>query len=367
MNDQEFEAYMAQMDDELILQSILQKIKDNPEHPIKIGNITIPGDKETFNKMWLAKAFDDIDPSLRLKLNPLSLMRNSLHMGRYEWSEYFFKMRENLLYRSPRQLWKDGEYYTRISIDVYNILTLTLKGNLKITRKIHSLSLNAMDEDYNDETNNITQKYLSGPPEDLMFPHDINDCENSADEIAIIYSHPFLTKIFREIVLRYQHLCNRSNEERISIYMDEINELYSKIKFIQRLMYFGVKSVIYSFKEIKYNYLDIDPTIRDINQEPNEFQDIPYKEALYKFYIYCASPEKISPAHLAKAYFLGNVVVQYEEIKRIINSYILPLSSCIRQDKLKSVCCQIILMYLKPTLITERYIISKMASIFKLL
>ena len=57
----------------LILHSILDANK-NEKQPIKIGDITIPADKESFNRMWLAKAFDDIDPSHRLKINLLSLM-----------------------------------------------------------------------------------------------------------------------------------------------------------------------------------------------------------------------------------------------------------------------------------------------------
>lgn len=358
MNDQEFEAYMTQMDDELILQSLIKSIEENSEEPIQIGNTTIPGDEETFNQMWLAKAFDDIDPSLRLKINPLSLMRNSLHMGRYQWNNYFFKQRENLLYMSARQMWKKSEYYSQIFVNTINILTLASKINLKNVNIKKLPSLNYYEEDVDDI--DMTQHYLSGPPEALMFPH----IDDDTDHLSIIYSHPELTQIFRKIVLRYQHLCKISNEERTSIYMLEITDLFNKIKFIQNLMYFGVNQVVKLFKSNKYNYLQVDPAMRDINQEPNEFQDVSYKEALYKFYIYCASPELTSVNTICKAHFLGSVVIQFEEIKRMIKFYILPLSSCIRQDKLRSICCQIILAYLKPSCISEHYIINKLSLIF---
>jgi hypothetical protein len=189
-----------------------------------------------------------------------------------------------------------------------------------------------------------------------MFP----DVDDTPDNLTIKYSHPVLLKIFREIVLRYQHLCNRSNEERIGIYINEINKLYVKIKFIQKLMYIGVNQVVEYFKKIKNNYLEVDPEITDINQELNEFQEISYKEALYKFYKYCVSPEIISPMSLCKANFLGNIVIQYEDINHIVKHYLLPMSSCIKQDKLKSVCCQIIFTYLRPSCLTEHYMREKM-------
>jgi hypothetical protein len=354
MNDQEFEAYMRQMDDDLLF----NLYADNNKSSIQIGKTIIPADKETFNQMWLAKEFDNIEPSLRLKINRLSLLHTSLHFGRYQWDEYFFKKREDLLHTSARKLWKTSEYYIDISIKTNNILTLTSKRKIKNMSLEKLPSLNIFEDEYDDDSD-LIQYYLSGPPEALMFP----DIDDDTDKLSIVYSNPYLIEIFRTIVLRYQHLCNKSNEERISIYMSEILALYNKIKFIQELMYFGVKCVMHKFIEIKHNYLHIDPEIRDINEEPNKFQDISYKEALYKFYIFCTSRELTTPINICKAHFLGDVIIHYEDIKNIIKNNLLPLSSCIRQDKLRSVCCEIILTYLKPTCVTEQYITSKMVSI----
>ena len=358
MNDQEFEQYARQMDDDLILHSILDANK-NEKQPIKIGDITIPADKESFNRMWLAKAFDDIDPSHRLKINLLSLLRISLHMERYQWDDYFFMQRENLLHMSARKMWQDSDYYMRISTNTINILTISSKSKIKDISMTKTLSLNPFEQDDNYE-NDLTIYYLSGPPEALMFP----DVDDTTDNLTIKYSHPVLLKIFRECVVRYQYLCIKSTEERIGIYLKEINNLYVKIKFIQKLMYFGVKPVVEKFKRIKHNYLEVDPEITAINQEPDEFRDVSYKEALYKFYIYCASPEVITQTTLCKAQFLGDIVIQHEDIERITASYLLPLSSCIKKDKLKSVCCQIILAYLRPSCVTDRYMVEKMMSIF---
>jgi hypothetical protein len=354
MNDQEFEQYARQMDDNLILHSILEANK-NKKQPIKIGDMIIPADRKEFNKMWLAKAFDNIDPSQRLIINSLSLLKVSLHIDRYEWDTYFFMQRENLLHMSARKMWRDSDYYMRISINTINILSVTSNSKIKDIPMADLSSLNSFDYEYENE-NDLTSHYLSGPPEALMFP----DVDDTPDNLTIKYSHPVLLKIFREIVLRYQHLCNRSNEERIGIYINEINKLYVKIKFIQKLMYIGVNQVVEYFKKIKNNYLEVDPEITDINQELNEFQEISYKEALYKFYKYCVSPEIISPMSLCKANFLGNIVIQYEDINHIVKHYLLPMSSCIKQDKLKSVCCQIIFTYLRPSCLTEHYMTEKM-------
>jgi hypothetical protein len=252
MNDQEFEQYARQMDDDLILHSILEANK-NKKQPIKIGDITIPADRKEFNKMWLAKEFDNIDPSQRLRINPLSLLRVSLHIDRYEWDTYFFMQRENLLHMSARKMWRDSDYYMRITVNIINILSITSNSKIKNITMANLSSLNPFDCDYDynyDYDYDLTSHYLSGPPEALMFP----DVDDTPDNLTIKYSHPVLLKIFREIILRYQHLCNRSNEERIGIYINEINKLYIKIKFIQRLIYFGVNQVVEHFKKIKHNF-----------------------------------------------------------------------------------------------------------------
>jgi hypothetical protein len=362
MNNQEFEQYGRQMDDDLILHSILDANKINKQ-AIKIGDITIPADRETFNKMWVAKAFDDIDPTHHLRINPLSLLRTSLHIGRYKWDEYFFMQRENLLHMSARKMWKDSDYYMRISTNTINILTISSKSKIKDITMAHQKKLPSLDsfKEDDDYDNDLTSYYLSGPPEALMFP----DVDDDLDNLTIKYSHPVLLKIFRESVLRYQHLCIRSTEERISIYIEEINELYIKIKFIQSLMYSGMNQVVEKFKKIKHNYLQVDPEITEISQEPNEFQEISYKEALYKFYIYCVSPEVVTTKTLIKAHFLGNIVIQYEDINHLVKNYLLPLTSSIKQDKLKSVCCQIILAYLRPRCVTEHYTTEKILTIIK--
>lgn len=352
MNDLEFKQYMRQMDDDLILHSILEANKITKQ-PIKIGDITIPGDKETFNKMWLAKEFDKIEPSQYLKINPLSLLRTSLHMGRYEWDDYFFMERENLLFMTAQQLWKDSDYYATISINIVNILTISSKTKIKTPKEG-----NNFDHTYGQD---ITSYYLLGPPEALMFP----DVEDTPDNLSIKYSHPILLKIFKEIVLRYQHLCNKSNDEMISIYMKEINELYKKIKFIQTLMYYDVNKVVTNFKQMKRNYLEVDQEIKDISEEPDEFQDMSYEEALYKFYIYCTSPEIVNPRSLCKAHFLGTLVVYYEDIKNMVMHYLLPLICCIKQNKLQTIGSQMILEYLRPKCITNRYIADKITNILQ--
>lgn len=344
MNDLEFKQYMRQMDDDLILHSILEANKITKQ-PIKIGDITIPADKETFNKMWLAKEFDKIEPSQHLKINPLSLLRTSLHMGRYEWDDYFFMERENLLFMTAQQLWNDSDYYATISINIVNILTISSKTKIKMQKG----------------NQDITSYYLKCPPEEIMFP----DVEDTPDNLSIKYSHPTLLKIFKEIVLRYQYLCNKSNDEMISIYMKEINELYRKIKFIQTLIYSDVNNVVKKFNLIKHNYLQVDPEIADISNEPDEFQDISYKEALYKFYIYCVSPEITSPMTLRKAIFLGNIVIQYEEFQKIIINYLFPLIYCIKQGKIKTIGSQMILEYLRPEYITDRFIAEKITNILQ--
>jgi len=352
MNPQEFEQYAREMDHELILNSIKETNKKTKQ-AIQIGNITIPSDKNLFNQMWLSKAFDKIEPSQRLQISPLSLSCINLHMGRYQWDDYFFLQRENLLHMSPYKIWRDSEYYTTISITIINILTLTSKSKIK---NIHNTSDQDCYNSFEDDMNELTEYYLSGPPEALMFP--------DVDDSTIKYSHPVLLKIFREVVLRYQYLCNRSNAERISIYFKEINELYFKIKFIQKLMYSGIKHVVDYFKQIKLKYLHFDPEIVDINEEPNKFQDISYKEALYKFYIYCISSETTNAKTLCKSYFLGDVIIQYEDIKHLVKHYLISLASCIKHDKLKTVCSHMILAYLKPNIVSDCYIMEKMTNLY---
>jgi hypothetical protein len=337
MNDLEFNTYLREMEDDYLFNLHVSASSDK-KLPIKMGNITIPNDKETFNKMWIEKAFDDIDENTRLKINPLSLLKNDLHIGRYKWDEYFFRKREDLMCMSALKIWRNSEYFMRMTMDIYNILKLSVQCDPML--------------EYAD---NPIEYYLSCPPEVLMYP----DIDIMLD---VNYSHPVLVKIYREIVLRYQYLGKKTDDERTSIYIEELNDLYIKIKFIQKLMYFGVESVIRYFKVLKQNYMNKDPLISDIKNEPNQFQETSYKEALYKFYLFCISYEVSSPTIIEKAHFLGNTVIHFEEIKLLITNYLLPLSSCIKQDKLKTVCCHQILCYLKPEMVTNEYIIKKLAS-----
>jgi hypothetical protein len=126
-----------------------------------------------------------------------------------------------------------------------------------------------------------------------------------------------------------------------------------------------VNKVVTNFKQMKRNYLEVDPEIKDISEEPDEFQAISYEEALYKFYIYCTSPEIVNPMSLCKAHFLGTLVIYYQDIKNMEMHYLLPLICCIKQNKLQTIGSQMILEYLRPKCITNHYIADKITNILQ--
>ncbi len=99
MIEDEFEEYMATIDGTMTY----DYFNENKNLPIQIGHVTIPADKNIFNKMWLDKAFDNIDPALFIKINRGLML--GLHIGRYEWSDYFFLRREELMNISAYKMW----------------------------------------------------------------------------------------------------------------------------------------------------------------------------------------------------------------------------------------------------------------------
>ena len=70
MTEDDFEDYMATIDGTMTY----DYFSNNKNSPIQMGDITIPADKNVFNKMWLDKAFDKIDPSLFIKINPAAFV-----------------------------------------------------------------------------------------------------------------------------------------------------------------------------------------------------------------------------------------------------------------------------------------------------
>ena len=118
----------------------------------------------------------------------------------------------------------------------------------------------------------------------------------------------------------------------------------------------GLAETIDKFKILKNNYVINDPEIRDIRC----IWETGYKEALYNFYTFCISPEILSIEIIDKARNLGTIVINHEDNRQLVSWYLLPILSSIKQDKLKTICCQVVLSYLRPNCITEQYIVSKL-------
>jgi hypothetical protein len=83
-NDEDNEHVEDNEDDETILPYI--KTDGNPQSLI-IGDVTVPGDIELFNQMWITKAFDAIKPTDRLKINPMSLFGAAFGSGLFQINE----------------------------------------------------------------------------------------------------------------------------------------------------------------------------------------------------------------------------------------------------------------------------------------
>ena len=327
MDCKEFNEYMAQMEGDLLFH--LYKEEDSiQKRPIKMASITIPGDRQKFNKMWLNKEFDKIDPATHVKINPLSL-RYGLYHGRYEWDEYFFKKREELMYTDAVKLWETSEYYTVLSLEIFRIYE-----SAKCLCSLFDV-----------------KNYFSSSPNDVMFPNTM---------ISHKYSHPILLRIYSDTITRFQCVATKMNNERISIYMPEILALSKKIQIIQTIIYFGFEETIHIFKSKKDTcFAKFDTEITDIEPEPNEFIDCNYKSYLYKFYLICISKKTTTKEIKLKLGFLAQVLTDYEYIQQLVTNYIPALCLLIRQNKLNMICCQNIMDYLKPIYITDRYIVTK--------
>ena len=300
-------------------------------HPsYTVGDVVIPGDIKLFNKMWLDKEFDKIDPALFDPNHRRTMYRgdNRIHT----WEDTFFTKRLDLTYRSALDIWENSTYYLYFTLEIHKILHTS-----------DPLKLNALNLECSKE---MVRNYLSLTPEALMFP------ENK----AIVYTNSKLLSIYRELVARFQLIGNKTNDERTSIYMNELYSVSKKIQFVQVLSYYGLDATICRFKILKNNHVLNDPEIRDIRC----LWETGYKEALYKFYTFCISSEILSKEITDKARDLGTIVIQHEDIQRLVSSYLLPLLSSIKQDKLKTICCQNVLSYLKPEIVTEQYIVTKL-------
>jgi hypothetical protein len=176
------------------------------------------------------------------------------------------------------------------------------------------------------------------------------------DNKVIVYTNRRLLPIYRNLIIRFQLLGNKTNNERTSIYLNELYSISEKIQFIQTLSYHGLTETIDKFKILKNNYVINDPEIRDIRC----IWETGYKEALYNFYTFCISPEILSIEIIDKARNLGTIVINHEDNRQLVSWYLLPILSSIKQDKLKTICCQVVLSYLRPSCITEQYIVTKL-------
>jgi len=342
MTEDDFEDYMATIDGTMTY----DYFSNNKNSPIQMGDITIPADKNVFNKMWLDKAFDKIDPSLFIKINRGLML--GLHIGRYEWSDYFFLRREELMNISAYKIWTTSEYYNSLLLEVDKIIRFALHYEMYSPQSKYT----SEEELYS---------YFEKSPEHIMFP-------KTHDSKPILHMDPCLLRILRNIVERFQHLGKKTHNERTSIYMREFLELSHKIQFIHTIMYFGYEAVMYKFKMKKGNYLtEIDYEIKDIENEPNVFLEEPYKIYLYKLYLFCISEKYITKEITDKFQFLIYVLSNYKDFVGITKSYMFPLCSLVKQARIKTECCYYVLEYLTPKYITNDYAIKKLSKTLSIL
>jgi hypothetical protein len=300
----------------------------------RVGNMVIPGDIKLFNQMWLNKDFDkitpeDFDPDL------IPTMFRGYNFDR-PWDITFFSERKKLMYMTAKEMWDNSICCSIMRTEINQ--TLHCKNPLEASRFEYNSSQEMIED------------YLSQSPEMLMFTEDK----------AIVYKNPRLLPIYRELIARFQLLIRKTNDERISIYLEELRKVSEKIRFIQTLSYYGLEATIIRFKKFKNNYLEKDLQIKDIKIEPmlhdDGFWKTSFKKALYDFYSLCVSPEKETEDNIKKVYFIGNTVIHYEDITRLTSSYLLPMRSSI----MPTICCQVIMSYLKPACIAERYVVEKL-------
>jgi hypothetical protein len=341
MTGDEFEEYMSTIEGTLTYDNFV----DN-KIPIQIGDIMIPADKNLFNKMWSDKAFDNIDPALFIKINR-SLIRG-IHTGRYDWSDYFFLRREELMNISAYELWTTSEYYYSLLLEIDKIIRFALHYDISPKSKYYS--------------EGELFAYLEKSPDYLMFP------EIHHNSKPVLHMNLSLLRILRNIVERFQYLGKKTHNERTSIYMREFLELSQKIQFIHTIMYFGYDMAINKFKMKRGNYLTaVDNEIKDIENEPNAFTEESYKIYLYKLYLFCISEKYITNEITDKFQFLTYVLSHYKEFVEIAFSYIIPFCSIIRQTRMKTECGYYVLEYLKPKYITNDYVIRKLLKTLSLL
>jgi hypothetical protein len=299
----------------------------------KVGDFVIPGDKKLFNQMWINKEFDKINPRHFDRGLPTLYRGNNCALS---WDETFFTERKKLTHMTAAQMWETSIYPTRLNAEVYKILYT-------------SNPLERLDFVYV-YPEDMVQNYLSAAPETLMF----------TENMPFAYHNPRILPIYRDLIARFQLLGNRTNDERTSIYLQELESVGNKIRFIQTLCYYGMKSVIVRFKIFKNNDLDHDPEMAEIMAEPTAhlgFWKTSFRKALYDFYSLCASPEKVNEDNKNRIQLISTTVKHYEKIKRLISCYLLPMRSCIRQVKLHTISCQVIFSYLGPSFIAQQYIV----------
>jgi len=309
--------------------------------------IKIPDNITNFNKMWLEKVFDKIilgpDAYDELSIPRVGLYRE--YNGRKYWDTYFFIRREELECRTAEDLWLNSPFHSDMIREI-ELLSFTYCPYKTTDQIPWSTS--------RQESFEKKHRYLTEPATTLMFQE---------SDKPIVYMDPHILDIYRSTIERFQIIARATDEQRVCIYLDDLSETSRRIQFIQSLCYIGLEATIHKFKHYKNNYLFSDPEILELIREPNEFLETGYKESLYKFYKFCVSPERISPELEEKLAHLGAIVLHHQEIRLMVSSYILSLTSSIKQTTLHLNCSFKVLEYLKPSCISREYIMSKLENV----
>jgi hypothetical protein len=331
----------TQLTNELPVSKALEQAPQMEQPSYKVGDIIIPGDIKLFNQMWRNKEFDKIDPA-DFDQDQFPIMYRGDN-GFHTWADTFFTRRRDLTYRTAIEIWESSIYHSTLSIEVQKILNT-------------NNPLEAPNYDYVFSQELFTN-YLSAAPETLMFPQ-----KNK----RIIYTNSKLLPIYRDLIDQFQLLGNKTNNKRTSIYLNKLHCISNKIQFIQTLSYYGLDATICRFKKFKNNYLDYDPEITAIMIEPVSHLGVwktTFRKALYDFYSLCVSVEKITADNDKKMRLIGATIIHHEDIRLLLTSYLLSMKSCIKQDKLHTICGQLVLSYLRPECITEDYIITILSTV----
>ena len=305
----------------------------------KVGDIIIPGDRSEFNRMWLNKDFDKI--ILYPELVQLPHMYRETNDRKF-WHTYFFIRRRELGCETAEELWINSPFHLNMMREIELLLFTYCPYDIS-----NKIPWSSSKEEFLAKK----QRYLFEPATSLMFQE---------TDKPIIYSDPQLLSIYRSLIERFQILARKTDDERICDYMDDLIEISQRIQFIQSLCYLGLKKTIYKFKTHNNNYHIVDLEIREFKLEPDGFSETSYKHLLYKFYKFCISHEKLSQAVKEKVVYLWTTLLYHQDIRLLVSSYVLPMRSCVKQDKLHAICSQLILNYLRPTCVTERYVVGKL-------